>query len=676
MAAEPKKIKGDLRIEGEISVPNESASRATEVDATGKLKSSATTSTELGYLSGVTSAIQTQINDAVSDAGAAQSDATQALADAAAAQADIDNHLSDSADAHDASAISNVPAGNLAATDVQAALNELQGDIDTNASGLSNHLSDATDAHDASAISSVPAGNLAATDVQGALDELQSDVDTRALDSAVIKKNGSVAFTANQSMGGFNLTAVATPTAPTHAANKEYVDNAIEGAKPKQAVRAATTANVNLASALENGDIIDGVTLVTGDRVLVKNQSAPEDNGIYVVPASGAASRSTDFDSLSPIDEVNKAYVAVQEGTANQGKIFIQYGNVATLGTDPVNFTFYNSVSSLVGDDGITVSGSSIAVDHDGQGLTFSGGQLALELDGTTLSKSASGVRVSAATITSISDAQADATQALADAAAAQADIDNHIGDTADAHDASAISNTPSGNLTSTDVQGALNELQSEIDTLASNTALNNHINDTSDAHDASAISNVPAGNLAATDVQAALNELQGDIDTNSSNLSNHLSDSSDAHDASAISFVPTGNTTSTDVQAAIVEIQTELDNFNPGSDGDLNEGSFAAANNQASAANVTGLAFANGVVRSFEILASVYINATANSYETFKMLGIQKGASWSMAVEAVGDNTGVTFSITNAGQIQYTSTNVAGFVSSTIKFRAITTSV
>lgn len=95
----------------------------------------------------------------------------------------VDDHINDPTGAHAASAISNVPAGNLAATDVQAALDELQGDVDTNASAISNHISDAVDAHDASAISSVPSGNLAATDIQGAVDELQSDIDTRALAS-------------------------------------------------------------------------------------------------------------------------------------------------------------------------------------------------------------------------------------------------------------------------------------------------------------------------------------------------------------------------------------------------------------------------------------------------------------------------------------------------------------
>jgi hypothetical protein len=76
--------------------------------------------------------------------------------------------------------IINTPSGNLSSTNVQAALNELQTDIDTGSSGLAAHLSDTTDAHTASAITNTPSGNLAATNVQSALNELQTDIDTRA----------------------------------------------------------------------------------------------------------------------------------------------------------------------------------------------------------------------------------------------------------------------------------------------------------------------------------------------------------------------------------------------------------------------------------------------------------------------------------------------------------------
>ena len=109
---------------------------------------------------------------------------------------------------------------------------------------------------------------------------------------------------------------------------------------------------------------------------------------------------------------------------------------------------------------------------------------------------------------------------------------------------------------------------------------------------------------------------------------------------------------------------------------GDINESSFSLANNQSSAADVTGLAFANATVRSFDALVSVMIDATSDSFEVFKLMGVQKGASWDMAVSSTGDDSGIVFSITNAGQIQYTSTNNAGFVSGVMKFRALTTSV
>lgn len=109
---------------------------------------------------------------------------------------DLTAHLTDAVDAHDASAISSIPSGNLAATEVQAALNELQSDIDTRAldSALTAHLTDTVDAHDASAISVVPSGNLAATDVQAALSELQTDIDARVVGPASATDNALARF--------------------------------------------------------------------------------------------------------------------------------------------------------------------------------------------------------------------------------------------------------------------------------------------------------------------------------------------------------------------------------------------------------------------------------------------------------------------------------------------------
>lgn len=168
---------------------------------------------------------------------------------------------------------------------------------------------------------------------------------------------------------------IGTPTAPTASfganttqiATTAFVQSAIganlAGLKPKASVLAATTANGTLATAFANGSVIDGVTLTTGDRILIKDQSTASQNGIYIVAASGAPTRASDFDSLSPIDEINGAWVSVREGSANAGKVFVQYGTVTTVGTDPITFTFYDPIGSLIGGDSITVSGSTINID-------------------------------------------------------------------------------------------------------------------------------------------------------------------------------------------------------------------------------------------------------------------------------------------------------------------------
>lgn len=103
---------------------------------------------------------------------------------------------------------------------------------------------------------------------------------------------------------------------------------------------------------------------------------------------------------------------------------------------------------------------------------------------------------------------------------------------------------------------------------------------------------------------------------------------------------------------------------------GDINETSFTAADNQSSPANVTGLAFANATVRSFDVLLSIVRNTT---YASYKLYGIQKGSSWDLNQSFVGDTTGLTFTITTAGQIQYTSTSTGS--TALVKFRAVTTS-
>jgi len=222
------------------------------------------------------------------------------------------------------------------------------------------------------------------------------------LDGKVAKAGSSMDSAANITFsgGGEVLGLPATPSVAGAAASKAYVDAVALGLAPKKAVRVATLVAGTLASSFENGDVIDGITLATGDRILIKNQAAPATNGIYTVNASGAPTRSTDMDSLSPIDEVNGAWVPVQFGS-QAGQIFVQYGVVATLGTDALNFEFYNPIAALIGGDMVTVTGSTITLDLSASGGLESSnpgdaaGQLQVKLDGATLTKSASGLKVS-----------------------------------------------------------------------------------------------------------------------------------------------------------------------------------------------------------------------------------------------------------------------------------------
>jgi hypothetical protein len=182
-----------------------------------------------------------------------------------------------------------------------------------------------------------------------------------SVDPSEFKLNEVGAPNASVSLNSQKITGLATPTDATDAANKGYVDNAVVGIDWKASVRAATTTNVTLASDLENGDTLDGVTLATGDRVLVKNQAASSENGIYVVKASGAPDRSTDADTGAEL--TSNFAVFVEEGTANadQGYVLTNDGAI-TVGTTPLNFTQFTGLGQVIAGDGLTKTGNTLNV--------------------------------------------------------------------------------------------------------------------------------------------------------------------------------------------------------------------------------------------------------------------------------------------------------------------------
>ena len=151
-----------------------------------------------------------------------------------------------------------------------------------------------------------------------------------------------------------------------------YVDNAVAGLRTRIIAECATTANVNLSNGLEAGDAIDGVTLVSGDRVLVKDQSTASENGLYLAVGSGAgaASRDPEHDTIA---ELSGGMVVVNQGTANDNKIFLCTTDTdATLDSTSITYTTITpqnvgTVTSITAGTGLSggaiTSSGTIAID-------------------------------------------------------------------------------------------------------------------------------------------------------------------------------------------------------------------------------------------------------------------------------------------------------------------------
>lgn len=149
-----------------------------------------------------------------------------------------------------------------------------------------------------------------------------------------------------------NVSASNSPTAPADLTRKDYVDNLLDGLKWKESVVAATTTDGTLATAFANTQVIDGVTLATDDRILIKDQSTGSENGIYVVQAAGAPVRADDANTGS---ELISATVHVEQGTANKDTDFVCTNDTIVIDTTALVFvsksgsSSHNSLSGLQG---------------------------------------------------------------------------------------------------------------------------------------------------------------------------------------------------------------------------------------------------------------------------------------------------------------------------------------
>lgn len=160
--------------------------------------------------------------------------------------------------------------------------------------------------------------------------------------------------------GGTNTTQIATT---------EYVTTAVQvaqqGIDPKASVRAATTVNGTLASAYANASVVDGITLATGNRILLKNQTTGAENGIYTVNASGAPTRATDADISAEVTA--GMYTFVEEGTVNadSGWILTNDGAI-TLGTTALVFAQFSGAGQITAGAALIKTGNTLDVAVDG----------------------------------------------------------------------------------------------------------------------------------------------------------------------------------------------------------------------------------------------------------------------------------------------------------------------
>lgn len=200
---------------------------------------------------------------------------------------------------------------------------------------------------------------------------LMTGADKKKLDDATAA-DGISTLVMRDGSGRFQ---VATPVADLDAANKGYVDSARAGLDVKASVKVATTGPLTLSMDLEAGDVVDGYTLVAGDRVLVKDQDTAAENGIYVVATTGAPTRATDADSDAKVTP--GMFTFVEQGTLNadSGWVLITDGSI-TVGTTPLEFSLFSVAGNILAGEGLSKTGDTLDVNVDGTSIEISSDEL------------------------------------------------------------------------------------------------------------------------------------------------------------------------------------------------------------------------------------------------------------------------------------------------------------
>ena len=315
-----------LKTDDNFIVGTLTADRAVVTAAgTNQLASSTVTGTELGYLSGVTSSVQTQLNGKVAKTGDIMTGTLQLPAGTTALPSlrftgSLTSGLS--ANSGDLSFSSNALERMKIANSGTISINAFgtAGVVHNNASGnLSSSLIVDADITNAT-ISNAKLATISSANTSG----------------NIVVRDGSGNFATNM------ITLNGSVTNPTDAATKSYVDTAISlGLVAKDPALVVGTSNV----ALTGLQTIDGVTLVANDRVLLIGQTDPVENGLWLAQA-GSWTRPADFYTGNA---AGQAYVLVSSGAVNAGSSYLCNTPTAIIDTDPIEFALFSLPDTTTG---------------------------------------------------------------------------------------------------------------------------------------------------------------------------------------------------------------------------------------------------------------------------------------------------------------------------------------
>ena len=341
--------------------------------------------TEIGYLDGVTSGIQQQlapvqglvnsVNTLVTDLNSAENtisslessvtsintttDSLQTQINTKASTASLTAHEADTTNIHgiaDTAALATKTYADSAVSTAVSALTKSSvglANVD-NTSDVNKPISSATST--ALALKAPLASPTFTGTVSGITKSMVglSNVDNTADSAKPVSTATQTALDAKLALAGGTMTGALTlsgaPTVDLHAATKAYVDNVVSGINFHQPVRVATTANITL-----NGtQVIDGVSVIVGDRVLVKDQTDAKTNGIYVV-SSSAWSRATDADNNPAGELAGGDFCLVLEGTLGSGYGYVcSNTSTITIGSSNITYVAYNAAKAISAGSGLS----------------------------------------------------------------------------------------------------------------------------------------------------------------------------------------------------------------------------------------------------------------------------------------------------------------------------------